>query len=186
VWRNVCHPRCSGRTQSIVRRVNGRDPPYRSGTAAQLQRNTWDMRPDNIQPDGCSPAESGLHESFSPEEFRSRTIWSLSNAFTSAFKEPEPIPQFKGNGKIGRVSGDSVLPVALVAGRHRPGRPFSPASCEEICLMRPVLDRFAHGSTQRWTNRQFLVRLLLTSSSRKLLFALFRTIPCMGMSRRAR
>jgi hypothetical protein len=27
-------------------------------------------------------------------EFRSRTIWSLSNAFTSAFKELEPIPQF--------------------------------------------------------------------------------------------
>jgi len=27
------------------------------------------------------------------EEFRSRTIWSLSNAFTSAFKELEPIPR---------------------------------------------------------------------------------------------
>jgi hypothetical protein len=26
------------------------------------------------------------------EEFRPRTIWSLSNAFTSAFKELEPIP----------------------------------------------------------------------------------------------
>jgi hypothetical protein len=29
------------------------------------------------------------------EEFQSRTIWSLSNAFTSAFKEPDPIPQFR-------------------------------------------------------------------------------------------
>ena len=29
------------------------------------------------------------------EEFRSRTIWSLSNAITSAFKELDPIPQFK-------------------------------------------------------------------------------------------
>src|SRR5271166_3846262 len=29
------------------------------------------------------------------EEFRPRTIWSLSNAFTSAFKELDPIPQFK-------------------------------------------------------------------------------------------
>jgi len=28
------------------------------------------------------------------EEFRPRTIWSLSNAFTSAFKQLEPIPQF--------------------------------------------------------------------------------------------
>ena len=30
------------------------------------------------------------------EEFRPRTIWSLSNAFTSAFKGLDPIPQFKG------------------------------------------------------------------------------------------
>lgn len=35
------------------------------------------------------------------EEFRSRTIWSLSNAFTSAFKELEPIPQFKAAAKLG-------------------------------------------------------------------------------------
>jgi len=34
-------------------------------------------------------------------EFRSRTIWSLSNAFTSAFKELEPIPQFKATAKLG-------------------------------------------------------------------------------------
>ena len=35
------------------------------------------------------------------EEFRPRTIWSLSNAFTSAFKELEPIPQFKVTAKLG-------------------------------------------------------------------------------------
>ena len=35
------------------------------------------------------------------EEFRSRTIWSLSNASTSAFKELEPIPQFKATAKLG-------------------------------------------------------------------------------------
>jgi hypothetical protein len=35
------------------------------------------------------------------EEFRSRTIWSFSNAFTSAFKELEPIPQFKATAKLG-------------------------------------------------------------------------------------
>ena len=35
------------------------------------------------------------------DEFRSRTIWSLSNAFTSAFKELEPIPQFKATAKLG-------------------------------------------------------------------------------------
>ncbi len=35
------------------------------------------------------------------EEFKSRTIWSLSNAFTSAFKELDPIPQFKATAKLG-------------------------------------------------------------------------------------
>jgi hypothetical protein len=35
------------------------------------------------------------------EEFRPRTIWSLSNAFTSAFKELDAIPQFKAKAKLG-------------------------------------------------------------------------------------
>jgi hypothetical protein len=35
------------------------------------------------------------------EEFRPRTIRSLSNAFTSAFKELDPIPQFKATAKLG-------------------------------------------------------------------------------------
>ena len=35
------------------------------------------------------------------EEFQPRTIWSLSNAFTSAFKELEPIPQFRATAKLG-------------------------------------------------------------------------------------
>ena len=35
------------------------------------------------------------------EHFRPRTIWSLSNASTSAFKELEPIPQFKATAKLG-------------------------------------------------------------------------------------
>jgi hypothetical protein len=34
-------------------------------------------------------------------DFRPRTIWSLSNAFTSAFKELDPIPQFKATAKLG-------------------------------------------------------------------------------------
>jgi hypothetical protein len=34
------------------------------------------------------------------EEFEARTIWSLSNAFTSAFKELEPIPQFRATAKL--------------------------------------------------------------------------------------
>ena len=34
------------------------------------------------------------------EEFQSRTLWSLSNAFTSAFKQLEPIPQFRATAKL--------------------------------------------------------------------------------------
>jgi hypothetical protein len=33
-------------------------------------------------------------------EFAPRTMWSLSNAFTSAFKELEPIPQYKATAKL--------------------------------------------------------------------------------------
>lgn len=35
------------------------------------------------------------------EEFAARAMWSLSNAFTSAFKELDPIPQFKAPAKLG-------------------------------------------------------------------------------------
>src|SRR6476660_10319748 len=35
------------------------------------------------------------------EEFRARTVWSLSNAFTSAFRELDPIPQCKATAKLG-------------------------------------------------------------------------------------
>ena len=35
------------------------------------------------------------------EEFQARTLWSLSNAFTSAFKKLDPIPQFKATAKLG-------------------------------------------------------------------------------------
>lgn len=40
---------------------------------------------------------------FEPEypEFSPRTMWSLSNAFTSAFKQLDPIPQFKATAKLG-------------------------------------------------------------------------------------
>ena len=34
------------------------------------------------------------------EEFAPRTTWTLSNAFTSAFKELDPIPQFRATAKL--------------------------------------------------------------------------------------
>jgi hypothetical protein len=39
---------------------------------------------------------------FNPEheEFAPRTLWSLSNAFTSALKELDPIPQFRATAKL--------------------------------------------------------------------------------------
>jgi Domain of unknown function (DUF932) len=35
------------------------------------------------------------------EEFAPRTRWSLANSFTSAFKELDPIPQFRATAKLG-------------------------------------------------------------------------------------
>lgn len=35
------------------------------------------------------------------EEFSPRTMWSLSNAITSAFKKLDPVPQFKATAKLG-------------------------------------------------------------------------------------
>jgi hypothetical protein len=63
------------------------------------------------------------------EEFRPRTIWSLSNAFTSAFKELDPIPQFKVTAKLGEFleawkPGSPVLAIVLACGAVMADRPF--------------------------------------------------------------
>ncbi len=50
-------------------------------------------------PAPCVTSTSSFEPTY--EEFRPRTIWSLSNAFTSAFKELEPMPQFKATAKLG-------------------------------------------------------------------------------------
>lgn len=45
-----------------------------------------------------------VHEHyFEPKypEFSARTFWSLSNAFTTAFKELDPVPQFRATAKLG-------------------------------------------------------------------------------------
>ena len=43
------------------------------------------------------------HRYFDPQykEFAPRTLWSLSNAFTSAYKELEAIPHFRATAKLG-------------------------------------------------------------------------------------
>lgn len=54
---------------------------------------------------------------FNPQypEFQPRTFWSLSNAFTSAFKELDPIPQFKATAKLG-----GFLAAVTQGGRYAP------------------------------------------------------------------
>jgi hypothetical protein len=44
------------------------------------------------------------------EEFSTRTMWSLSNAFASAFKKLYPVPQFKATAKLGEFL--TQLPLA--------------------------------------------------------------------------
>jgi len=60
------------------------------------------------------------------EEFRSRTIWNLSNAFTSAFKELEPIPQLRATASDHdreRVSFPTTAPSLVTPMlRHRTAR----------------------------------------------------------------
>jgi hypothetical protein len=34
------------------------------------------------------------------EEFRPRTLWSLSNAFTAAFKQLDPLPEFRAAAEL--------------------------------------------------------------------------------------
>jgi Domain of unknown function (DUF932) len=44
------------------------------------------------------------------EEFKPRTLWSLSNAFTSAFKELKPVRQFQVTAKLGDFLEDCRMP----------------------------------------------------------------------------
>jgi hypothetical protein len=59
---------------------------------------------------------------FDPQvpEFAPRTLWSLSNAFTSAFKELDPIPQFKATARLA-----SFLEVATASNRPTQAIPLA-------------------------------------------------------------
>lgn len=52
-------------------------------------------------------ARSVHHHYFEPElpEFEPRTLWSLENAFTSALKVLEPVPQMRVTGDLARFMG---------------------------------------------------------------------------------
>jgi hypothetical protein len=49
----------------------------------------------------CLTVKLKKSQPLSMGEFEPRTTWSLSNAFTSAFKELDPIPRFKATAKLG-------------------------------------------------------------------------------------
>jgi hypothetical protein len=53
-----------------------------------------------------------VHQEFfiapSQNEFKARTIWSLENAFTSAFKELRPVAQFRLTAKLGSFFGQEM------------------------------------------------------------------------------
>ena len=51
-------------------------------------------------PKHLAPTVHQLYFDPSHEEFAPRTMWSLSNAFTSAFKQLDPIPQYRATGKL--------------------------------------------------------------------------------------
>ena len=46
------------------------------------------------------------------EDFRSRNLWSLSNAFTSAFKTLGPLKQFEATAKLGLYMSEIKSDVA--------------------------------------------------------------------------
>jgi hypothetical protein len=58
------------------------------------------------------------------EEFAPRTMWSLSNAFTSSFKELDPIPKFNATAKLREFLEARVLAILLASRRYRSGRRF--------------------------------------------------------------
>jgi hypothetical protein len=62
------------------------------------------------------------------EECRSRTFWSLSNAFTSDFKELDPIPQSRATAKLGEYAEVRFSQCSRLIGRI--GHPPLPAKRE--------------------------------------------------------
>ena len=50
------------------------------------------------------------------EEFRSRTIWSLSNAFYVSIQGARSRPTIQGDGQAGRIPRGPVLTIVLTGG----------------------------------------------------------------------
>jgi hypothetical protein len=77
------------------------------------------------------------------------------NAFTSAFKELEPVPQFKATAKLGEFLETRFSQSFQHAGRYRPGRPLSKQESHRIRSPRgsvcSVPVEFDHDGLERET-----------------------------------
>jgi hypothetical protein len=73
------------------------------------------------------------------EDFQSRTIWSRSNALTSAFKELDPIPQFRATAKLGEFLEVRVLASFLRKHGGAGGPPISAPTKSRFAIVAFVL-----------------------------------------------
>jgi hypothetical protein len=62
-------------------------------------------------------------------DFEPRILWNLPNSFTSAFKDLEPIPQFKATAKLSGVSAIRTHIVEFCS---------APLPAQEGCLRQPL------------------------------------------------
>src|SRR2546425_117797 len=75
------------------------------------------------------------------QEFTSRTMWSLSKAFTSAMKELEAIPRFRATAKLGGISwgrSDSLSESRRAGEKCKPQAQF-PSSISVKTKDKPVV-----------------------------------------------
>lgn len=88
--------------EPIRRQVEGWRAQQLSTAAAKLTIYRAFIEGDLEAPKHLAKRVHELYFTPQHQEFESRTMWSLSNAFTSAFKELDPIPQFRATAKLGR------------------------------------------------------------------------------------
>src|SRR2546422_11516882 len=88
--------------EPMRRQVEGWRAQQLSPSAAKLTIYRAFIEGDLEVPEHLARSVHELYFNPQHEEFESRTMWSLSNAFTSAFKELDPMPQFRATPKPGR------------------------------------------------------------------------------------
>jgi len=86
--------------QPMVKAVDGWRERQLSDAAAKLVIYRAFVEGELEAPGHLDKRVHDLYFNPQHEEFQPRTMWSLTNAFTSAFKELEPIPQFRATGKL--------------------------------------------------------------------------------------